>query len=81
MMKKNFFEDNEEELSHSNYEPSGSDEDTSLEADLTLEPTTGLCRTTQERIPNQQYCDYYAHLQTKFNTEEYSTETAQIIGM
>eukprot|EP00957_Ditylum_brightwellii_P077539 5892051-Ditylum_brightwellii.AAC.1 len=81
MMKKNFFEDNEDESSHSNYESSRLDEDTSLKADLTPEPTTGLRCTTREHIPNQQYRDYYAHLQTKSNTEEYSAETAQIIGM
>eukprot|EP00957_Ditylum_brightwellii_P134242 10234304-Ditylum_brightwellii.AAC.1 len=66
---------------HILYKSSGSDENTSLEADLTPEPTTGLHRTTRERIPNQQYRDYYAHLQTKSDTEEYLAETAQIIGM
>jgi len=76
--KEIVFEHNEEELAQSDNE---TDEEKSLEADSTPETTTTPHRTTRERIPNRKYRDYYAHLQTKANSEEYSAETAQVIGM
>eukprot|EP00957_Ditylum_brightwellii_P192208 14631115-Ditylum_brightwellii.AAC.1 len=73
-------EDREEEIifeeeSQESYIPS--DDGSQQQDKQSISP--GLCQSIRKRVPNQQYKDYYLHLQTssKDQIEEYGRDTAK----